>query len=189
MRSAVPTSPLYPLAFKLAFAPPDVDAGVDFLFVDDYAIVLKSFDKAQLRKTAQSVLDRFWKYSQDTNITFDGKKSCVLPITSDSRISHDFGPNRFHEVTSYKYLGFMFSTRAHDRSSGLCVDLQEQREREELTKRLGWLRLVAMSRSGACPEVSPTLYLSLIRSKIEFGILLKAESRYMKMLKEFQIEQ
>ena len=92
------------------------------------------------------------------------------------------GPTDSTKSLHTNICGFRFSTRAHDRSSGLCVDLQEQREREELTKRLGWLKLVAMSRSGACPEVLRTLYLSLIRSKIEFGILLKAESRYMKML-------
>jgi hypothetical protein len=56
----------------------------------------------------------------------------------------------------------------------------------EVTRRIGWLRTVAAGKHGATVEILRMLYIALVRSKIAFCILLKAEGRYMKLLERLQ---
>ena len=182
-------SPLSPLAFKLAFCPPDVleDDTDDFLFVNDYAIIVRSHDCRSLQQKAQTILDRFWEYSVLTGIQFDRGKSVAMPITPESKVPLTFGPLEFRQVSEYKYLGFWFQTRCHFRYSGYSTEKQEETEFLEYKRRLGWLKLVSFGRGGGSIDLLRQLYISLLRSKMEFAILLKAESRFMQMLGSIQL--
>ena len=51
---------------------------------------------------------------------------------------------------------------------------------------MGWLKAVALGSQGASFELLRTLYISLIRSKLEFALLLKTEKSYLDMLERLQ---
>src|SRR5689334_2190668 len=69
-------SPLSPLAFKLAFLPPPLDKSDahDFLFMDDYSMIVKAYSREELRANSQRILDKFWNYAKINNFLFDSVK-------------------------------------------------------------------------------------------------------------------
>jgi hypothetical protein len=79
-------SPLSPLAFKILFAPPDVqqdESVTDSIFMDDYAVIIKSFSLEQLQSRAQGILSNLQKFLVSKNMSPNLGKTNVLFITQD----------------------------------------------------------------------------------------------------------
>jgi ribonuclease HI len=97
-----------------------------------------------------------------------------MPLNMESRgIYLKFGSNQLTEVHRYKYLGFRWGTKQHDEYGGLDIAPQYEYEKQDLKRRLCWLKILASGKAGADVALLRTAYIALIRSKMSYCLLLK----------------
>jgi hypothetical protein len=182
-------SPLSPLLFKILFCPPNISearVAQDFIFMDDYSFIIKSTNLADLQSRSQFFLDQLGCFFDDHNMLVSHDKTRVMFITPESEVSLEFQGQQLQSCEEYRYLGFRFGTRYHEREAGFSTHPQQEYDRCELTKRLGWLKLLSIGKDGMDIQIMREFYIACLRSKISFGILLKQDKAYTAMLENFQ---
>jgi len=174
------------------FDPDFEEAGQQYLYMDDYAVCLVDTEPTRLKEKLRRLLSYVHEFGWRHKFSFDlgSTKTAILYINAESaeacRGRFKFGEETVPIVSQYRYLGFRFGTKRDD-SPGLSLEPQQQYERIELARRIGWLSALAQGRHGAPLDVCTTAYISLIRSKMAFGSLLKAgDPGYVSMLEALQ---
>jgi ribonuclease HI len=142
----------------------------DNLYMDDlnYNIDASSYDEVE--EIATYRLRELDSWAKANGVLFDKIKTKVLTLESHVEVQLKFHPldaDYIPQVTKYKYLGCWISQR-NDIDLGFSLEAQLEHEKEDFIKRISWIK--ALYRAPI--STRRTAYLSLIRSKIEYSLLL-----------------
>jgi len=171
-------SPLSVILWKLFFDPPHSE--MDLIYMDDLAFVVQAPSRRQLAEKLQLKLNNLWNWGQDSRMAFDTEKSVCLALNHHSEVDVNFGNEDVKFVSQKKYLGFLFREQPFKVSSssdtfdpweqsGFDVEAQIYADKMETVRRLPWIQAL----SGGDVALRRLLYLSLIASKLSFGLQLK----------------
>ena len=145
---------------------------IDFLFMDDLSCIIKSRDITRLEKHAQTYVDTMYDFAEHNGFRFNTDKTRYMPITPESQVLLTIGNQPLKMAREYKYLGFRFGIRRHEKAGGFSTGPQQIHEKAEMTKRLGWLKLLAGGRQGGDLNLLRTFYMAVVRSKMTYCLLM-----------------
>ena len=166
-------SPISPFLFKVFLYDVPVDTN-DFVYMDD--ILLSSSSYCNIERK----LSLMEKWAKLNNVIFSEKKTKVIFASSLDSQDSDLIIQDFYiePVREYKYLGVILGKPIDHQ--GFDLKKQWKSEKKEVSKRIAALTLF----QHATAVNMRTIYFGLVRSKIDYSLLLQFD-----FLEELQIQQ
>ena len=138
------------------------------VFVDDFQMLYRSKHLRTVERQLQHSLNKLDSWANTNGFTFFGTKTVCIHFSRQRKKqetpSLKLGDHKIPVVTEHKFLGVTF-----DNKLSFIPHLKELRQR--CNKGLNLLKVVAHTDWGGDRDTLLTLYRSIIRSRIDYGLV------------------
>jgi ribonuclease HI len=141
----------------------------DNLFMDDITFNIDEDSYAEAEDIANLRLEELDRWAKKNGVIFDRTKTKVMPHEAEVEVHLRFCPSDGYlpNVFVYKYLGVWLARRNGD-DRGFSLHRQYAQDKTDFHYRLNWIKRL----HGCALHVRRTAYISLVRSKLCYPLLL-----------------